>query len=132
MLLFLFFFFLFSFPFHLLIKYFLYVFNNSEQTIRMLMCTFKYIQINLYVLKDKKQALYRLMCVFSNINKHNIILATTRTDNEITITINMCIFVNLSIKLIFYFLKCKDLSCMICINRREYVRELSVCKSCKA
>ncbi len=127
-----FFFFLFFFPFYLLIKYFLYVFNNNEQTIRMLMCTFKYIQINLYILKDKKQTLHKLMYVFSSINKHNMILAITRINNEITITINIYTFINLSIKLIFYFLKCKDFSYIICINRHEYVRELSIYKSCKA
>ncbi len=41
----------------------------------------------------------------------------------------MYTFTNLSAKLIFYFLECKDLSCIIYINRREYVRELSVCES---
>ncbi len=48
-----------------------------------------------------------------------------------TITINMCTFVNLSVKLIFYSLKCEDLSYIICINKRECVRELNVYKSCK-
>ncbi len=72
------------------------------------------------------------MCMFFNKNKHNMILAITRTNNEIMITINMYTFINLSIKLIFYFLKCKDFSCIICINKRECVRELSICKSCKA
>ncbi len=72
------------------------------------------------------------MCMFFNINKHNIILIIIRTNNEITITINMYTFVNLNTKLIFYFLKCKDLLCMIYINKRECVRELSVYKSCKA
>ncbi len=41
------------------------------------------------------------MCMFSNINKHNMILAITRTNNEMTITINMYTFINLSVKLIF-------------------------------
>ncbi len=72
------------------------------------------------------------MCMFFNKNKHNIILIITRINNEITITINICTSVNLSTKLIFYFVKCEDLSYIIYINRREYVRELSVCKSCKA
>ncbi len=40
--------------------------------------------------------------------------------------------VNLSVKLIFYFLKCEDFSYIIYINKREYVRELNVYKSCKA
>ncbi len=84
------------------------------------------------MLKDKKQTLHKLMCMFFNINKHNIILVITRINNEITITTNMYIFANLSIKLIFYFLKCKNLSCIIYINRRECVRELHVYKSCKA
>ncbi len=61
-----------------------------------------------------------------------MILAITRINNEITITIDMYTFINLSAKLIFYSLKCKSLSCMICINKRECVRELSVYKSCKA
>ncbi len=72
------------------------------------------------------------MYIFFNKNKHNMILTITRTNNEITITIDMYTFINLSVKLIFYFIKCEDLSCIICINRREYVRELNVCKSCKA
>ena len=79
-----------------------------------------------------KQALHRLMCMFFNINKHNMILTITRTNNEITIMINICTSANLNIKLIFYFLKCKELSCIICIDKREYVRELNVCKSCRA
>ncbi len=70
--------------------------------------------------------------MFFNKNKHNIILAIIRTNNEITITINIYTFTNLSIKLIFYSLKCKDFSCIIYINKREYVRELNVYKSCKA
>ncbi len=69
--------------------------------------------------------------MFFNKNKHNIILIIIRTNNEITITINMYTFINLNIKLIFYFLKCKDFSCIIYINKREYVRELIVYKSCK-
>ncbi len=56
----------------------------------------------------------------------------TRINKEITITINIYTFINLSIKLIFYSLKCEDLSCIIYINKRECVRELNVCKSCKA
>ncbi len=72
------------------------------------------------------------MYMFFNINKHNIILAITRINDEITITINMCTFTNLNVKLIFYFLKCKDFSCIIYIDKREYVRELSVYKSCRA
>ncbi len=76
--------------------------------------------------------LYRLMCMFSSKNKHNMILVITRTNNEITITINMYTFINLSIRLIFYSVKCEDLSYIIYINRREYVRELNVYKSCKA
>ena len=60
----------------------------------------------------------------------------TRINKEITITINIYTFINLSIKLIFYSLKCENLSYIIYINKREYVREyvreLSVCKSCKA
>ncbi len=56
----------------------------------------------------------------------------TRINNEIMITINMYTFINLSIKLIFYFSECKDLSYIIYINRRECVRELSIYKSCKA
>ncbi len=71
------------------------------------------------------------MYMFSNINKHNMILMITRINNEIIITIDMYTFTNLSVKLIFYSLKCKDLSCIICINRRECVRELSVYKSCR-
>ncbi len=72
------------------------------------------------------------MYMFFNKNKHNMILMITRINNEITITIDMYTFINLSVKLIFYFLKCKDFLCIICINKREYVRELSVYKSCKA
>ncbi len=72
------------------------------------------------------------MYMFFNKNKHNMILAITRTNNEITITINIYTFINLSIKLIFYCLKCKNLSCIIYINRYECVRELSIYKSCKA
>ncbi len=72
------------------------------------------------------------MCMFFNKNKHNIISAITRTNDKITITINIYTFINLSIKLIFYSLKCKDFSCIIYINRHECVRELSVYKSCKA
>ncbi len=72
------------------------------------------------------------MCMFFNKNKYNIILAITRTNNEITITINMYTFINLNVKLIFYSVKCEDLSYIICINKRECVRELNVCKSCKA
>ena len=71
------------------------------------------------------------MCMFFNKNKHNIILAITRINNEITITIDMYTFVNLSVKLIFYFIKCEDLSYIIYINKREYVRELSIYKSCR-
>ncbi len=71
------------------------------------------------------------MCMFFNKNKHNIILMITRINNEITITIDMYTSVNLSIKLIFYFIKCEDLSCIIYINKRECVRELSVYKSCR-
>ncbi len=74
--------------------------------------------------------MYKLMCMFFNINKHNMISAITRINKEITITINMYTFINLSIKLIFYSLKCEDLSCIIYINKREYVRELSIYKSC--
>ncbi len=48
------------------------------------------------------------------------------------ITINIYTFINLSIKLIFYFLKYKNLSCIIYIDKREYVRELSIYKSYKA
>ncbi len=55
-----------------------------------------------------------------------------RINEEIIITINMYTFTYLSIKLIFYSLKCENLSCIIYINKREYVRELSVYKSCKA
>jgi len=72
------------------------------------------------------------MYMFFNKNKHNIILIITRINNEITITINMYTFINLSIKLIFYFTECEDLSYIIYINRREYVRELNVYKSCRA
>ncbi len=72
------------------------------------------------------------MCMFFSKNKHNMISVITRINDEITITINMYTSVNLSIKLIFYFIKCEDLSCIIYINRRECVRELSVCKSCRA
>ncbi len=72
------------------------------------------------------------MYVFFSINKHNMILMITRINKEITITINIYTFINLSTKLIFYFLKCEDLSYMICINKREYVRKLNVYKSCKA
>ncbi len=96
------------------------------------MCVFKYIQTHLYVLKDKKQTMYKLMYVFFNINKNIIILTITRINNEITITIDMYTFTNLSIKLIFYFLKYEDLSCIIYINKRECVRELSIYKSYKA
>ncbi len=56
----------------------------------------------------------------------------TRTNKKITATINIYTFVNLSIKLIFYFLKCEYFSYIIYINKREYVRELNVYKSCKA
>ncbi len=87
---------------------------------------------NLYILKNKKQTLHKLMCMFFSKNKHNMILAIIRTNNEITITINIYTSANLSTKLIFYSLKCKDLSCIIYINKRECVRELSICKSCKA
>ncbi len=72
------------------------------------------------------------MYMFFNINKHNMILTITRTNNEITITIDTCTSANLSVKLIFYSSECKDFSCIIYINRREYVRELNVCKSCRA
>ncbi len=72
------------------------------------------------------------MYIFFNINKHIIISVITRINEEIMITINMCTFTNLSIKLIFYFLKCENLSCIIYINKRECVRELNVYKSCKA
>ncbi len=61
-----------------------------------------------------------------------MILMITRVNDEITITINIYTFINLSIKLIFYSLKYEDLSCIIYINKREYVRELNVYKSCKA
>ncbi len=88
--------------------------------------------INLYIFKNKKQTLYKLMYMFFNKNKHNIILTIIRINNEITITIDMYTFINLSVKLIFYSLKCKDLSCIIYINKRKCVRELNVCKSCKA
>ncbi len=71
------------------------------------------------------------MCMFFNTNKHNIILTITWINKEIIITINMYTFINLSVKLIFYSLKCEDLSCIIYINRYECVRELSVYKSCK-
>ncbi len=76
--------------------------------------------------------MYKLICMFFNINKHIIILVITRINKEITITINICTFINLSIKLIFYFLKYKDFSYIIYINKRKYVRELNVYKSCKA
>jgi len=76
--------------------------------------------------------MYKLMCMFFNTDKHIIILIITRINNEITITINIYTFINLSIKLIFYSLKYENLSCIIYINKREYVRELNVCKSCKA
>ncbi len=66
--------------------------------------------------------MYKLICMFFNINKHIIILAITRINKEITITINIYTFINLSIKLIFYSLKCEDFLCIICINKREYVR----------
>ncbi len=88
--------------------------------------------INLYILKNKKQTLYKLIYMFFNKNKHNMILAITRINNEITITINIYTSVNLSIKLIFNFLKCKDFSCIIYINKRECVRELNVYKSYRA
>ncbi len=88
--------------------------------------------INLYILKNKKQTLYKLIYMFFNKNKYNIILAITRTNNEITITINIYIFINLSIKLIFYSLKYKNLSCIIYINKRECVRELRTYKFYKA
>ncbi len=61
-----------------------------------------------------------------------MILTITRINKEIMITINICIFINLSIKLIFYSLKCEDFSYIIYIDKREYVRELNVYKSCKA
>ncbi len=70
--------------------------------------------------------------MFFSKNKYNMILTIIRTNNEITITINIYTFINLNIKLIFYSLKCKDLSCIIYIDRRECVRELSIYKSCKA
>ncbi len=60
-----------------------------------------------------------------------MILVIIRTNKEITITINIYTFINLNIKLIFYFLKCEDFSYIIYINKREYVRKLSVYKSCK-
>ncbi len=72
------------------------------------------------------------MCMFFNKNKHNIILTITRINNEITITIDIYIFINLSVRLIFYSLKCKNLSCIIYIDKREYVRELSIYKSYRA
>ncbi len=72
------------------------------------------------------------MYMFFNKNKHNIILIITRINNEIMITIDIYTFVNLSVKLIFYSLKYENLSCIIYINRRECVRELSVYKSCNA
>ncbi len=83
---------------------------------------------NLYIFKNKKQTLYKLMYIFFNKNKHNIILAIIRINNEITITIDICTFINLSVKLIFYSSECKDFSCIIYINKHEYVRELSICK----
>ncbi len=76
--------------------------------------------------------MYKLMYMFFSTNKHNMILAITRINKEITITINICTFTNLSVKLIFYSLKCKDFSYIIYIDKREYVRELNVYKSCKA
>ncbi len=76
--------------------------------------------------------MYKLMYMFFNTNKHIIILIITWINKEITITINMYTFINLNIKLIFYFLKCEDLSCIVYINKREYVRELNIYKSCKA
>jgi len=87
---------------------------------------------NLYIFKNKKQTLHKLMYMFFNKNKHNIILIITRINNEIMITIDIYTFVNLSVKLIFYSLKYENLSCIIYINRRECVRELSVYKSCNA
>ncbi len=72
------------------------------------------------------------MCMFFNINKNIIISAIIRINKEIIITINIYTFTNLSIKLIFYSLKCENLSCIICINKREYVRELNVYKSYRA
>ena len=72
------------------------------------------------------------MCMFFNINKNIIISAIIRINKEIIITINIYTFTNLNVKLIFYFLKCKDFSCIIYIDKREYVRELSVYKSCRA
>jgi len=71
------------------------------------------------------------MYMFFNKNKHNMILIIIRINNEIIITINIYTFTNLSIKLIFYFLKYKNLSYIIYINKREYVRELSIYKSCR-
>ncbi len=71
------------------------------------------------------------MCMFFNKNKHNMILAITRTNNEITITIDMYTSANLSAKLIFYSAECEDLSCIIYIDRRECVRELNIYKSCR-
>ncbi len=76
--------------------------------------------------------MYRLMYMFSSTNKYIIILTITRINKKITITINICTFINLSIKLIFYFLECEDFSFIIYINKREYVRKLSIYKSCKA
>ncbi len=55
-----------------------------------------------------------------------------RINEKIIIIINMYTFTNLSIKLIFYSLKCEDFSCIIYISKREYVRELNIYKSCKA
>ncbi len=76
--------------------------------------------------------MYKLICVFFNKNKHNIILAIIRINKKITITINIYTFINLSTKLIFYSLKCEDLSYIIYINKRECVRELNVYKLYKA
>ncbi len=76
--------------------------------------------------------MYKLMCMFFSKNKHNIILIIIRINNEITITINIYTFTNLNVKLILYFLKYKNLSYIIYINKREYVRELSIYKLYKA
>ncbi len=76
--------------------------------------------------------MYKLICMFFNINKNIIILIIIRINKEITITINIYTFINLSIKLIFYSLKCENFSCIIYINKHEYVRKLNVYKSCKA
>ncbi len=70
--------------------------------------------------------------MFFNTSKYNIISAIIRINKEIIITINMYIFINLNAKLIFYSLKYEDFSCIIYINKREYVRKLSIYKSCKA